>query len=969
MRVYFKLPFLLSILLITAVSGLQAQIPFFKSVQVSKTGVPLKINGICQDTDKFIWLATTDGLYRYSGGGFEKIVLKETTEPADVSSIAPLPDGGVIFGNRKGGIFKFLNGVVRAIPTGSLVVHSSIGGIAVSPQHEIFVALQGQGLLKIAGDKIENFTTQDGLPDNYLYDVAIDPKGNLWIGSDGGLTKWSGLESKNAFQNFTTVNGLPDNIVRRIDASAENSIGIGTEEGGFVIYYPGTNTFFIPEFFREWSKGSITSILKLENEYWIGTQRDGIVDYEFKGYKRTRQFTKNLGFEGVLVNCMLKDHEGNIWIGSGSELYMSLGEKIEFKRELNGAQLTNIHAILADSREKVWISNDNGVFCYDAYMEKGVVDEPLLGTPFANLNVISFYEDNKGFIWMGTFDKGVIRFDPQNKEAKLFDESSGLINTSVLSIDGNRDEVWFATLGGVSKCSFSGAAVGDISNFVSFSEENGLGNNFIYKVFIDSKKRIWFGTDGHGLSCLKNGKFINYSEREGLKSRIIYSITEDPYGNIWISSATDGIYRFDGTTFRNFSVAQGLSEINVAAIRTDRKGNIVIVHKKGVDVMDPSNYQVVSFSNEMGISNIDPDINSAAVDSKGTVWIGTQKGIIKIALDARVGSRKPVLLLNNVFCFLEKVDSVAGNKFSYDRNHISFDFAGIWYADPQKLSYQYKLTGYNNEWITTRDRFITYPNLRPGDYEFMVRASINGNFIDAPTISYPFRISFPLWQRPWFLILSAVILISLFYWYLTARDKRIKSLQAIQKEKIESQYEILKNQVNPHFLFNSFNTLITVIEDDKKTAVEYVNKLSDFFRNLLSYQEKDIISIREEMELVENYIFLQQKRYGNNFKVNIDLPSLVLEKYYIPPMGIQILLENCLKHNAVSRETPLVVDIYQENYEYLVVRNNINEKVIKDPSTGIGLQNLKNRFQLLNQQVIKVTNENGFFIVKLPLIK
>jgi len=175
--------------------------------------------------------------------------------------------------------------------------------------------------------------------------------------------------------------------------------------------------------------------------------------------------------------------------------------------------------------------------------------------------------------------------------------------------------------------------------------------------------------------------------------------------------------------------------------------------------------------------------------------------------------------------------------------------------------------------------------------------------------------------------------------------------------------------VNPHFLFNSFNTLITVIEDDKKTAVEYVNKLSDFFRNLLSYQEKDIISIQEEMELVENYIFLQQKRYGNNFKVNIDLPSLVLEKYSIPPIGIQILLENCLKHNAVSRETPLVVDIYHENYEYLVVKNNINEKVIKDPSTGIGLQNLKNRFQLLNQQVIKVTNENGFFIVKLPLIK
>mgnify|MGYP002139780965 CR=1 FL=1 len=197
----------------------------------------------------------------------------------------------------------------------------------------------------------------------------------------------------------------------------------------------------------------------------------------------------------------------------------------------------------------------------------------------------------------------------------------------------------------------------------------------------------------------------------------------------------------------------------------------------------------------------------------------------------------------------------------------------------------------------------------------------------------------------------------------------MKSIQAIQKEKIESQYEILKSQVNPHFLFNSFNTLITVIEDDKKVAVEYVNKLSDFFRNLLAYKDKDLISIHEELELVANYIFLQQKRYGTNFKVVIDLPSLLQEQYLIPPLGIQILLENCLKHNAVSRETPLLVEVYQEDYKFLIVKNNINAKMIKDPSTGIGLQNLKNRYRLLNDSVIEVTAENGLFIVKLPLIK
>jgi LytS/YehU family sensor histidine kinase len=175
--------------------------------------------------------------------------------------------------------------------------------------------------------------------------------------------------------------------------------------------------------------------------------------------------------------------------------------------------------------------------------------------------------------------------------------------------------------------------------------------------------------------------------------------------------------------------------------------------------------------------------------------------------------------------------------------------------------------------------------------------------------------------------------------------------------------------VNPHFLFNSFNTLISVIEDDKEVAVEYVNKLSDFFRSILSYREKDLIMLSEELALAEDYIFLQQKRYGNAFKVDINISTEIRNTKMVPPLTLQILLENCLKHNTVSIETPLQCDVYIDQDDYLVVRNNMNVRQVKEASTGIGLQNLKNRYRIITGVEISVIEKDGYFTVRMPLIQ
>ena len=188
----------------------------------------------------------------------------------------------------------------------------------------------------------------------------------------------------------------------------------------------------------------------------------------------------------------------------------------------------------------------------------------------------------------------------------------------------------------------------------------------------------------------------------------------------------------------------------------------------------------------------------------------------------------------------------------------------------------------------------------------------------------------------------------------------------MQKDIIEFQFQTLKSQINPHFLFNSFNTLIAIIEENQTLAVDYVSKLSDFFRHVLTYRDKQIITLKEELELMNDYFFLQQKRYGNNFSVNVNI-SENAKKTFIPPLTLQILIENALKHNVVSKKKTLTIEIFDDDEE-LHIRNNLNPKTTNPDSTGFGLENIKNRYMLLSNKQIEIYRSDIYFSVVIPLL-
>lgn len=191
-------------------------------------------------------------------------------------------------------------------------------------------------------------------------------------------------------------------------------------------------------------------------------------------------------------------------------------------------------------------------------------------------------------------------------------------------------------------------------------------------------------------------------------------------------------------------------------------------------------------------------------------------------------------------------------------------------------------------------------------------------------------------------------------------------LEKVKSDNLEAQYELLKQQINPHFLFNSLNTLKSMAETNDVETVDFVIKLSDFYRYTLESRKLDLIKVEEEMKIVESYLFLQKARFGEGITFSNQLSIQALNTL-IPPFTLQLLVENCIKHNIVSQSKPLHIKIHDIENK-IIVENPVQTKLVKEDSLGVGLNNVKMRYKHLLESKIEVSAGGGIFQIKLPFI-
>lgn len=237
-------------------------------------------------------------------------------------------------------------------------------------------------------------------------------------------------------------------------------------------------------------------------------------------------------------------------------------------------------------------------------------------------------------------------------------------------------------------------------------------------------------------------------------------------------------------------------------------------------------------------------------------------------------------------------------------------------------------------------------------------------YIFGDNYNHPIRIRVVL---PVILISTMTMAIYEAVYYYILLKKSIREEEQAKRAIVQSQLDTLRNQAQPHFFFNTLNTLRDIIDQNtKEEAKEFVNRLSEVYRFILEAGNANLIELSEELKFAEAYIHIQKERFGDNLHLDWQVPEPEKSKMIIP-MSLQLLLENAVKHNVISKSKPLKITVTAENGQ-LVVINKIRPKSTKLPTTKLGLKNIESRYRLVAHKEVEINSDNGSFVVKLPLL-
>lgn len=937
-----------------------AQVPVFHRLQ-TEDGEQVKAKVMHQDHRGWLWMGSQRGVYRYDGIDYEYFTLPDSI-PGNPAVSAIFDRGDTLWIGFDNGLIGTLtrqhtyasrslgNNHQLKSKQGSVTIWApeeglpaqKITGFAPDKNGYLWISTYGEGLYVWTGARLFLVNAEDDhLCSDEIYTILADNEGQIWAATDNGISivTFSTAEQKNV-RNIGLADGLPDEIVTALHKDQSGNIWIGTHDRG-VCTYDAQKRAILPVW-EQWDYGEVLALVVFDQyETWISTSEGGLLICNNRGQCRAIETPAK-------SRQILRDREGLLWLLSDQEsLYSANLSAMNMTTSLNGVQ-----AVCSDNKGHIWAGSQQGLFVQNNHTWRPV------GT---KNNVISLLSTPDNRIWAGTFGEGICVYNTEGTLQKCINTTNGLPNGSILSMAVAGQKVWIATLSGVEVLDLATYAITGFEHICDHPDAAGF---YVYKIFNDAKGRIWFCTDGHGL-CLWDGTQLHlWQEANGVPFKTIYSITEDHQGTIWFSGEQTSLWSFDGQQFRQFTARDHLHSPQINSLSTTGSGQVVIAYNDGVDLLTPESKHILFLGENAGISLTNTSLNAACTDSFGHVWLGTAQGVSRVSGFAQTYQIDPAIQIKSVSNVSRMVDFYHEHSFAYDENHLVFEYTGIWLTNPGSVYFRYKLDGFDPDWIVSKDRTASYPNLPPGTYCFRIQASEHGRFEAVKEVTYSFVIRKPFWAEWWFILLALLFLGAAIRYYIEQREARLRQVQEMESEKIVAQLDVLKTQISPHFLFNSFNTLITIIEENPGVAVEYVQHLADFYRSIMVHREKNFIPLSEELEIVSNFGYLLKRRFEEALQIHIDVPEPTGQ---IMPLALQLLLENAVKHNVISKKHPLHIHIYRDG-DVIVIKNNKNLKIKPEPGTRFGLQSLTKRYEVLTGRPVEIVQENGSFAVKVPLV-
>lgn len=925
-----------------------AQEPLRRNFWLNESNTDVNVTTILQDTAGYLWAGADDGLYRFNGRAFSKLF---DTVTSPVTALAKCNDKIYV---------GYANGCIGIVNHDSVAIMTIVHQAPKSAIRDMYTGIEGllwvateQGIFVILNNYGAVINTGSGLSDNFTYSL-IAAKDKILAGTDQGINTITLKDGKPKVWVHTSAQGLPDNIIKVIRPGQEaNSFWIGTQDGGVALWRKSR----IAQYGKPWKWGEVTDIIPMPgNRAWVATQAGYLLEVKADSSFHITPYQ--------LADCKLNKIQltrtGNIWCATNKGLSVITADYISAIKIDAPYSMDSLGAIAVDHNGDLWFTKNADLYKIPQHDSTARPQHVLRAAE----RITCLYADNRNMLWIGTLGKGVWYLE-QGSNARVVTGIDVLNNGSILSITGKDDNIWIAGLTGVEEIAYNSGGIRALHHYTKLS---GIGSDYVYQLFKDRSGNIWMATDGAGISMFDGDQFHNWDSTTGFHSKVVYSVTQDAAGYIWAATLDSGLYRYDGSRWQQFAKNSGLRDLNISSVTANAAGQVVIVHQKGIDEWYTRAGEFRHFNSRtgLGIDSITNVLNCSAVDKDGNVYLPYDKGVLVFKNSYSLVDFTPKVNITDVRVLLKSVVS-GDNKFPYNAHDVTISFDGISFTYVEQMNYRYMLEGYKNTWISTHDNEATFLELPAGQYKFRVQAALKSSFDRYNEADYYFTIAAPFWKKAWFISLCLLTVLALAYLYINMRERNLRKMAQLHEERMMFEYEHLKSQVNPHFLFNSLNTLASLIEENPDTAIDYTVQLSDLYRKILTLRNKDLVPLGEEIEILRAYVYIQQSRFGNALQVNIRTPESLLTTKQIVPLSLQLLVENAIKHNVVSKDSPLVINI-TANDEKIRVANTLMPKYSKEKGSGLGLINIYKRYRLLTKRNMSYGPDNNEYVVKLPLL-
>ncbi len=921
-----------------------AQYPLTRSFFIQVDQLKPGIGCIAQDARGLMWAGCDLGLVRTDGVRHDLVL---STAPRAVVAIAA--DGDRV-------VAALSSGVIVRCGDASCDTLFADEALAGSPVRALFLVndalwlgTYGAGAWVVRSGSAIKIGASGGLPDDHVNAMMALDDGRVAIATDQGIAFAN--EHGRIEEVLDERGGLSDNLVISLARGIDGTLYAGTHRMGMIAIEHGTRTVRtvpgVP------AGVPVRALAVGEALAWIGTDDQGTVASTMTG-RHGSYLPDSEDLRHQRVACVILADDGAAWWCDGTDRLVRADPHVLFIPRHEGRDLTSITALCADRDDGIWFATGASVFRHATAFTEGEqlqqVDLPL----GPQVQVVALHADGAGGVWVGTFGQGVYHIPP-NGSPVHYRQADGLVNDNVLAIRSHAGRTWFATLGGI--CSWSEA-----SGAGAFTTAAIPGSGFVYDI-LPGPDGVLAATDGNGvLRLAPDGKVTTLSDGG---HRTWYSLCMDEDGQAWASGPGTGICRVGRDPIRCIGDEKKVGDDGFYAIAPFH-GYIVAFGRTGLIALDRASGRLIDPGHGWGLDGVEAGLNTACTDAHGALWFACDRGLVRLDPEPEALSDQVPVVITGLRWGDTPIPMNGTAGLRHDQNFLTFTFSALRYAAPEEVWFQYHLVGYDASPKLTRDREVSFSRLPPGAYRFALRAGIGDPSVAGEWTWLPFTIRAPWWRRPPSLIVAGLLIVLILVLLVRARDARVRLHERIEKERLRFQLEAVRSQVNPHFLFNSFNTLIELIERDRGLAVEHVEHLSDFFRAILQVRDKDVITLREELGLLENYFILEQRRFGRRIALEraIDPPML---GHGVPPLTLQILVENALKHNAATTAKPLLIHLDARD-GWLEVRNDLAPRTATARSTGFGLQSIRHRFALLTDRAVEVTDRAGRFVVRIPLI-